>query len=185
MYRFWKQTATLTAGLAPAGLEHRLGVRERLRDRLLEDHVDAALDAVHGHRGVLVVRGADVDDVGPKRVEHRAVVGVCGYAVRGGSRRGAFVVDVADADQLGPVEVVEGGQVDGRDVTAADDGRADGCRHESALRASRSATCCSTRAVTSRSSTPSHSSTAATASRTGPWASSVSAAPSTSWTGAP
>jgi len=158
----------LHGGVREVSVQHRLGVGEGVRDRLLEDDVNSACDAVHRDRRVLVVRCADVHDVGPEGVEHLAMVGVGDRALSVGGGLGAGGVHVTDADELHAVEVAQRRQVDRRDVAAPDDCRADRRRHRFVLRASSSATCCSTSALTSRSSTPSHSSTAATPSRTGP-----------------
>ena len=64
-------------GVAPAGHQHAVGLAEVAGHRLLaEDRLRAPGGRGDDHLGVLLVPGADVDEIGPLLVEHLAVVGV-------------------------------------------------------------------------------------------------------------
>ena len=88
-----------------------VGLGDRVRDRLLDQHAGAGAEAVDRHRDVLVVRSADMHDIGAHRLEQLAVVGERRHAVPFGRRRGAGRVGVADPDEIGAGEVPDRLQV--------------------------------------------------------------------------
>ena len=57
-------------------LGHRLGLRDRVGQRLLAEHVLAGLERGDGDLGVRVTRGADVDQVDVVPLDHAAPVGL-------------------------------------------------------------------------------------------------------------
>ena len=64
-------------GVAPAGHQHAVGLAEVAGHRLLaENGLRAPCGRGYDHLGVLLVPGADIDEVRPFLVEHLAVIGV-------------------------------------------------------------------------------------------------------------
>ena len=62
-------------GGAGGGIRHRLGLGDRVRERLLDQHVLARLERGDRDLGVRVARGHDVDDVDVVAGDHLAPVG--------------------------------------------------------------------------------------------------------------
>lgn len=127
-------------GVGGGRRSHPLRHRDRVCDRLLHDHVDPGGEGIHDRVGVLVVRRADVHDIGPDRVQQGPVIRKARDVPTVLGRRPSLGLGVGHRHQFHVGHRVDGRQVDGGDVTAPDDGRSD--RHEA--RESRSLTCCST-----------------------------------------
>ena len=120
----------LDAGMLPvAAAISRSASADRVGDRLLDQDADAGVEAVDRHRDVLVVRGADVHDLGAYRLEQLRMVGEPRHAVLLARRGGPVGVGVADADQVDAVEVRDRRQVDDRYRPAPDHGARRSSRH--------------------------------------------------------
>jgi hypothetical protein len=105
-------------------LDELLRLLERRGERLLDQHVDAALQEVARHRVVVLRRDGDARAV--DAAEQLAVVGERLHAEGRRDLAGARLVDVGDPDQLGAAlrAVLLG--VEAPEVSHADDGGSDG-----------------------------------------------------------
>ena len=111
--------------LRPAGLRgggQPLAVGEGGGHRLLQHDVHALREGGQRHLDVGVVRGGDVDDVGPDLRQQRRLVGEAGDAVLLGGRLPPARVGLDDPDQLDVGQGGEGVEVDDGDVAAPDHG---------------------------------------------------------------
>jgi hypothetical protein len=82
-----------------------------MRQRLLQDHVYAALQAIHRDRRVLVVWRADVHDIRSHLFQEGYVIGIsCDLIVLHG-RHQPFRICVADSNQLDFLERCQGTEV--------------------------------------------------------------------------
>jgi hypothetical protein len=122
----------VTAGCAArtGRRQHRLGVFERRRDRLLDEHVLAGLERGAGQPGVLGHAGQDHHEVDVRMRAHGDVVGQVGRQVeplgRGAALLWIGVVDGCDLDAALPPQALDQVHV-GRpeDAPAADHAKAD------------------------------------------------------------